>query len=581
MTRTTVALAAAFATLLSGCAKSPPRKPPSGKGWVRFDLTTTMPAPRGLLKRSVAVASVEIPLSADGREDERVPPSRVRVLELPQNEKASWHVTLGSEPYFSYIPLRGGTEQCRTRYRVWVDGQGLSLREVQADTVKPSRHAAPAMVTVDLAEWEGREIDLIIGTEPEPGCGNREESPGLWGSPAVYSRAAATKAPVSDRPDIILLSFDAMRADAVGPDAFGRSLTPAIDRLSSESEVWTSAFSCFNVTNPSFASIMTGNYGTRHGVLDLNTPLSGAFDTMAERLRDAGYATAGIVSAQHLADASSGLAQGFDDYFAAPVRYSAETATDLAIDWLSSHDGPRFLWLHLFDPHTPHDAPEPYATGYRPAAPSGLSPVTEWVPFRPVGGVSYRDEQLRAHEDLYKAEVAYLDRQVDRLVGFLESRDMSGEAVVVIVSDHGENGPRDRVPFRHVGLWDATTHVPLIIHRPGVTHRVHDELVQTTDLYPTILEIAGVSAPGTDGRSLLDGGTERDEVFAQHSGGEGAMVRDQRFLFSNVKGNVFLPDGEFLFDVAADPEQRTNLVNERPDLADRYRAKLRKWLQQE
>jgi arylsulfatase A-like enzyme len=487
-------------------------------------------------------------------------------------------VGLGEEPYFSFIPLRPGHKGCLNRYRVSAEDAGWR-REVHSALVPRSRVAAPAAVAVDLGEWAGREIELTLSVNREgPACANDTSRP-LWGSPAVYGRSAEVRTSAIDRPDIILVSFDAMRADAVGPDAHGRSLTPAIDHIASEADVWTSAFSCFNVTNPSFASIMTGVYGTRHGVMDLQTPLSGAFETLAERLRDAGYATAGIVSAQHLSDAASGLGQGFDDYVVAPTRFSAETAADRAIDWLSAHDGPRFLWLHLFDPHTPHDAPEPYASGFRHAAPYGLAPVEEWTPFRSPGEVPYRSVELRAHEDLYDAEVAYADRQVDRLMGFLDSRDVLGRTVIVLVSDHGENGPRDRVPFRHVGLWEATTRVPLIIRRPQGAHRLHRELVQTIDLYPTLLELAGVPAPKTDGRSLFATGAGRSEVFAQHSHGSGAMVRDGRFSYSTIDGSPFLADGEFLFDIVADPEERTNLAAERPAITAEYRARLQAWLQ--
>lgn len=569
----------AVAAMHWSCARETPAPTIAGNGWARIDLTSAPLQTRGT--RVSTPGRVEVPLSADGREDERVPPARVFALAIPVKTSMSWSVTLGDDPYLSFIPLRAGSGNCSIRYRVEVTADGVPGRSVHDAAVPRPGHAAPATVTADLGEWAGRTVEIALDAGREgPGCRNEEPWLSLWGSPAVYSRSAAPRMEAPVRPDIILVSFDAMRGDAIGPGGRERSLTPAIDRIAAEADVWSSAFSCFNVTNPSFASIMTGVYGTRHGVLDLQTPLSGAFETLAETLRDAGYATAGIVSAQHLSHAASGLGQGFDDYIVAPNRFSAETATDLAIDWLSSHDGPRFLWLHLFDPHTPHDAPEPFASGHV-HTPSGLAPVAEWTPFREPGAVPYRDEMLRAHEQLYDAEVAYVDRQVDRLVGFLESREALSSSVIVLVSDHGENGAEDRVPFRHVGLWDATLRVPLIIRRPGGGHQLHDGLVQTIDLHPTILELAGLPARKTDGRSLLLPDNGRGEVFAQHSHGGGAMVRDERYLYSTIHGSPFLADGELLFDLAADPQQRTNVAGELPDVAAEYRERLRTWLRAE
>lgn len=550
-----IAIAALLVASLLACREEREHR----GAWVRHDLWTS----------ETQATKVEVPLASDSADPAGVEPSRIRGLRVPSGEPLRFPLDLGDDAFLSFIPLRAGGEGCRYHYRVAVQS-GAGSREV-ADTVPSPGLAAPATVTVSLSEWKGKSIVLLLTAEAK---GERcTLEPPVWGSPAVYWRCrdCETRANEDAPLNVILISFDAMRADAIGPRDGRPSLTPAIDRFAARSDVWTNAYSTFNVTNPSFASTMTGFYGRKHGVYDLQTPLPYSFTTLAEILRGAGYRTGAVVSAQHLSDAASGLGQGFEDYLVAPRRYSAEMAADLAMSWLGERQEPFFFWLHFFDPHTPHDAPRPYADGYRAEAPSGMVPPARWTPFRAPGPVAYRDPQLRAHEDLYDAEVAYLDRQVDRLLDSLDSRGLLERSVVILMSDHGENGRDDRVPFRHAGLWDATTHVPLILHRPDAAPAVHHGFVQNVDLLPTILQLTGQQAPPTDGRSLLDG-EPRTMVFAEHSNHTGAMVRDADFLYSWSKGNPFVPDGEMLFDVRRDPRQQNNLAATRKDLVAAYRS---------
>jgi arylsulfatase A-like enzyme len=558
--------------LLLACAK---RESPRG-AWVRHDLWTLPVRVEPTTEGAEPPAKVEVPMAVEAEEPNGVEPGRIRGLRVGAGTSLVYQVTLGTDAFFSFVPLRPGSEGCRHRYMVSVrDGDRWS--EV-AGIMPAEGAAAPETAYASLTRWSGRTIDLALRVERRGDrcAGATLDSP-VWGSPAVYSRCTDCDQPAKrDKRNVILISFDAMRADAVGAHDGRPSLTPAIDRLAARSDVWTDVYATFNVTNPSFASTMTGLYGPRHGVYDLNTPLPYSFTTLAEVLRANGYRTGAIVSAQHLSDDNSGLGQGFEDYQVAPRRFGAEMAADMAMEWLAATPAPQFLWLHFFDPHTPHDAPRPYATGHRPDAPSGLAPPKAWRTFRAPGEVAYRDPQLRAHEDLYDAEVAYVDRQVDRLLDFLDSRGLLERSIVVLMSDHGENGVSDRVPFRHAGLWDATTRIPLIIHRPGAGGRTHHGFAQNVDIFPTLLSLLGVAAPPTDGRDLLRS-EPRAFVVAEHAHGTGAMWRDEHYLYNWSKGNAFLPDGEMLFDVRTDPEQRVNLATQRPEITAAYVAKLRDW----
>ncbi len=510
------------------------------------------------------------------------PAGQIRALEQVVASKVRWRTRLGRSPYLSFIPL-GFERPCACFYRVSVtarSGGAEPESEIYRAAAPPLRTLAPPTVTVDLARWAGTDVDLhfeVVGAAERPAG---QAFPSLfWGSPAVYGRRALPAPPGPQpgpkRPNILLIGADTLRADALG--AWGRSpsLSPEIDALSAESDVYLDAYSAFNVTNPSFISIMTGLYGKNHGVYDLTTPLPRTHVTLAEHLHQAGYNTLAVLSASHLQDANSGLGQGFDEVTRASEHFAGELAVDMTIDWLAARAakavaaatetqpqaGPKpfFIWLHLFDPHTPHTPPEPFASGYEPSAPSGLTPVASWVPFRTPGPRGFDEQVLGANKDLYDGEVAYLDAQVGRLLDFLRSRNLLDDTVVVLVADHGESLGEHGVSFRHVGLHDTTTHVPMMIRWPERqgTGRTFRGLVQTIDLFPTLLGALGLPVPPQDGLDLHrltgPGRFGRRAVFAEHAGRLGLMVRTPEWKYILSSGNTrFFPDGPSLFDLRAD-----------------------------
>ena len=142
-------------------------------------------------------------------------------------------------------------------------------------------------------------------------------------------------------------------------------MTPALDALASRA---TSARRLPTATPPpQLPSILTGLYVHRHGVRDLATPLPPAQVTLAERLAAAGYDTYAVIAAQHLNPRKSGLGQGFAGVALAEHHSTARLAVNQAIDWLQRpRQRPFFLWLHLFDPHTPHLPAAPFALGRMP-----------------------------------------------------------------------------------------------------------------------------------------------------------------------------------------------------------------------
>jgi arylsulfatase A-like enzyme len=567
--------------------------------WERLDLAAAEPrvevTPFGPEGPSPYRSLVAYLGAAEVRDLSRVPPNtfavyphqsagQVQALEQAAASRLAWRLTLGSEPHFSATPLLDDQAPCPCTFRMGVRAGG-EVTELYRFTPERPPPPAPAAVEADLSRWAGQEVEVLLEVDGPAGGEAR------WGSPEVWSRRPAPAPPAASHPNVLLIGVDTLRADHVGafrrgdePPWQGPTLTPAIDRLAAGSDVWLDAYSTFNSTNPSFASILTGLYGKNHGVYDLKTALPAAHTTLAEAFHDAGYATLAVISASHLGDHNSGLAQGFDRMVEPTEHSAAERAVETVTDWIATDRRPFFVWLHLFDPHTPHTPPEPYASGFRPAVPSGLGPVGSWVPFRSPGPVVYEQPILAGHRDLYAGEIAYADHQLDRLLDFLASRGLLADTVVALVADHGENLGDHGFLDRHVGLWETTTHVPLLIRWPGEARpgRRLAGLVQTIDLFPTLLDAAGLAAPESDGSDLRrltgEGRSGRPAAFSEHSNHLGARVRIAAHSLMRSRGIPEIPDGTHLFALGPDPGEEHDLAGRGLEVETQLSRVLHRWL---
>lgn len=578
---------------------------PSG-AWDRVDLWTLKPEVESTpAEWKKAVFRQVSFLGAEEVRDMRLVPAQqllhfpkrtagqIKALEQRASSRIRWTIEPGRDAYFSFIPL-GTVNGCVCTYRVGLREAPDKLKELYRVETAPVAPLAPATVELDLSEYAGRKVDLLLQIDGSASHAPDQPVPSaLWGSPGVYSRkdlSAEQRSGSRDKakPNILFIGLDTFRADAIG--AWGRtpSITPALDRLAGQSDVWLDAYSAFNVTNPSFASMMTGLYGKNHGIYLLTTPLPKSHTTLAELLHGAGYETRAYISARHLGDHASGLGQGFDLMQTATEQAAAEMHVDMVMDWLearASQEKPFFLWLHLFDPHTPHTPPSPYALGFRPAELAGLSPVRTWTPFRQPEVRGFNDPVLGGHRDLYDGEVAYLDHQIGRLVDFLESRDLLENTVVVVVADHGENLGEHGIRYRHVGLFDTTTHVPLMIRWPGPQRegRRIEGLVQNIDLFPTLLSVAGLKPPPSDAMDLREltgeGRNGRRAVFSEHANRMGVSVRTNEYRYGLSQGNDrFIPDGPHLFDLKADPGETQSLAGKGLPVEKELNDLLMRWL---
>jgi len=290
-------------------------------------------------------------------------------------------------------------------------------------------------------------------------------------------------------PDLVLVSWDTVRADHVGALASERrepSHTPTFDRLARGGGLFLEARTPVPITLPAHASMLTGLFPARHGARNNGVfRVRPGLPSLATQLGSAGYRTAAFVSSAVL-DQRYGLSEGFDVYddeMSSPgpggamnQRIGGETV-DAAVAWLRSAplDEPVFIWLHLFDPHRSWMAPAPFAERFDP----------------------------------YRAEIAFSDFQTKRLLDALEERGRLDETVVVIASDHGEGLGEHGEGSHAYFIYESTARVPLLFWageslsfgwNRGARIAGPASLV---DIAPTVLDLAGVSVFRADGRSLV------------------------------------------------------------------------------
>ncbi len=522
---------------------------------------------------------------------------RVMAVQQRAGDRLSWRLELGAEPTLAFRPNAVGG---RCDFEVTVRGRGGDPRSVYLGSHLPRElpeteergDTLGERVDVDLSAFAGRSVELAFSVaEPSrPTCETAQ-----WASPTVASRGGVRRPVPDERPNVILIAADTLRTDALGTWGRTPSVTPNLDRLAAQSDVWLRAFASCNSTNPSFASLMTGLYVKSHGVFNLKTPLPDDMTTLAELLQAEGYATSAVLSVRHLA-ASSGLRQGFDRFEGPRGQFFAETAVNLAIQQLQDAPEPFFLWLHLFDPHTPQNPPAPFHAGYRPVG-TGLGPAGEWTPFRQPGPRAYdalrSEPRLLGHADLYPGEVSYLDWQLGRLLDFLDSRRLLADSLLIFVADHGENLGEHDIYFNHVGLFDTTVHVPLLIRWPGQRQGSEQRaLVQHFDVFPTILSFLGIEPPPNDGidlRQAAHSGRGRRAVFANHANDHGEMVRTESHKYYRNRAPyrargveppapLLHPRGAYFYDLAADPREQHNLAGSDRQRESSLAAVLDRWL---
>ncbi len=399
-------------------------------------------------------------------------------------------------------------------------------------------------------------------------------------SPDAPSATSPADTTPTSTPPVILISVDTLRADRLPVYGYDGVDTPHVDRLAADAVRYDNAFTSAPLTLPAHSSLFTGLHPYQHGVrdnvgyrLDAQRLAAEGHPLLPQRLRSAGYATAAAVSA-YVLRADSGLGEAFEHYDDG-VDYGANRGMgDLqraglqtvaaARAWLDTQhrnrpDQPFFLFVHLFEPHTPYTPPEPFRSRY---------------------------------PDAYDGEIAAADAAIGQLLDHLRTLDLYDDALIIFLSDHGE-GLGDHGEAEHgIFLYRETLRVPLLLKLPvnlPTEQRANlragtilQQPVGLIDILPTVLDVLDLPlsatpppGPGTDtlaGRSLL--------APAPASGQARPLYAESYYArlhlgWSPLRSLVGLPYQYIeaprpeLYDLAADPAQRHNLLTDAPSGAPR------------
>jgi arylsulfatase len=314
----------------------------------------------------------------------------------------------------------------------------------------------------------------------------------------------------SEPPSIVLVVIDTVRADHLTPYGYERDTSPHIERLARSGTLFLQGVAASPWTGPSVASIVTGRYPDEVGIRGLRHRLPPSVPSLAQILRDAGYATAAVVS-NALAGPAYGYHRGYDSFHfehyklqpegsAAPPGqpyFTADRVTERALAWIASAPKPFFLYLHYTDPHEPYLPPPRWRDRFVREASGFDETLLNGKRFTRVPLDGDELAAVRAH---YEAEIAFVDHEVGRLVDAL-----GNDVIVVLTGDHGEEF-RDHGAFLHGHtLYQELLRVPLLLAGPGIPRdRTSAVPASHVDILPTVLELARVpSPPSVNGRSLL------------------------------------------------------------------------------
>jgi len=333
-----------------------------------------------------------------------------------------------------------------------------------------------------------------------------------------------------ERPSILLVVIDTLRADAVSAYGSSEGTTPTFDALAASGQLYTRAYAPSPWTVPSHASLFTGSSIEVHGVgIHGRVVLSQEVTTLAERLQAAGYQTAAF-SENALVSGVFGFEQGFEHFSVRTTQEQFSANQKLVIDvrdevagWLETRDPERpfFVFVNFYDPH------EPYVV--RPENP--FLPATATTAQGKQVNAGRRTSHLicdrlpsQAHLEilhgLYLGEVASADRKLNSVLELLGDQSASG-LLTVVTSDHGEHFGEHRLLDHEFSVRDTVLRVPLVVHGPALEPATIDRPVELRDVTRSLLSWAHADASGIEATGLagIEGGAQDEgaSLFALYS----------------------------------------------------------------
>jgi arylsulfatase A-like enzyme len=470
--------------------------------------------------------------------------------------------------------------------------------------------------SLDLGDYAGRKVSLSLSL-----AADKPGTIGLWGTPTIRSTRAATG---SAPRGVILIHVDTLRPDHLGFYGHTRDTAPFLARFAQEGAMFKHAFAQAGWTKVSTSSFMTSLYPTTHGVQGINDRLPAAATTAAEVYRAAGYATVSFSSVA-FTGLGTNLHQGYEELHERTSvdtgpQYTSKTArtfVDRASEWIEQHrDAPFFMYLHVFDPHSPFEPRRPWDTmwadaGKRDEHVKQLEALRKVIvnPFMADRGMATRDEMIKAgvepasylshDKDWYDGSIRGVDAELARLFERLRTIGLDRDIAVAFLADHGEEFHEHGRMWHGQSVYGEMMHVPLVVRWPAGLEagRVIDEPVQLVDVMPTLLDLSGLEHPkSVQGQSLLPllrpasngggGWKRRPVILEKQPQGDTNEHPEATQSLAIIDGNWKLihnkirppdrPEYE-LYEFPKDRLDQKNVAADHPDVVQRLSKALSGW----
>ena len=447
-------------------------------------------------------------------------------------------------------------------------------------------------------------------------------------APISTSEAGTTaRNDASGKPNVILIVADGLRAKSMSLYGYDRSTTPSLDALGLRSTVYTRMHSNVTATQPSMTTLLTGKHPLSHGRLTRYQPPQSFEDNLLKILKDNHYTTAAITTTFDASLVTLGLSEFLSreeiqnfrllslhqlerfgirptkagsrirdnlynrmrSWFGLPTVSEFYVPADSTIgtvkNLLSTLNQPFFLFVHLMEPHDPYLRPPQFQGIYS-------SKESEHIKKQSLTFYSYyRPEDqpvVDAYRDQYDETIRFLDHALGELISFLSVTGRDKDLLLIVTSDHGESFEHGYLAHGD-DLHEPSTHIPLIVKWPFQEKgKTINDLVQSTDIGPTILHTLGIPVPGWMDGQALNPQTQvkpSDTVAVNHKGLNGDRLLNylpnQLAIWSKEHKMVVNCDTDRveLFNLLTDPAETSNLSGQEPLVVDALRTRLSAYLQ--
>ena len=481
----------------------------------------------------------------------------------------------------AYSPSWTARVEGGLRFEVFAESEEgetlLHRRDVPAGESRPE---VLEEVRLDLSRWAGREVALRFETRDLQGKVPYQSQVG-WVRPRIESESPT----VSSERSLLVWLTDTLRADRLGTYGVDRPTSAHLDRFGRDALVFRSAVSHASWTRASIASLLTGLLPSSHGAVGRADRLLDHVRTLPQHLSEAGYSTVAFSANANFYSLCCGVWRGFDEVWTySEMREEGSTELILrdALRWLEQHrEEPVFLFVHTVDPHEPYAPPPHYlrALGGSETDPHSIARSIS----RLRRGRSVTPTELDRIVDLYDAEVAANDAAFGRLLGHLRASGLDDRFIVMMTSDHGEE-LSDHGSWGHGHeLYQEQVLLPLSVRVPEVDAGLVSGVVREIDLFPTLLDWLAVDGPEVEGESLAGELEASNAVPSRHAVLEQSL--DDNRLVSVLDGRhkyvrrVSPKSEEALYDLAVDPAESENVLDQRPEVAARLAERVRSHLE--